>query len=101
LNGTGGTEKICCVLANNFVKSGHLVVIATNENISGTAMFPLVDQVKVTNIFDANIDQKELIPIYNYRGKNPFLWLYYKIISENTTDFFSSASPVQKIQMLD
>lgn len=79
LNGTGGTEKICCVLANNFVKSGHQVEIATNENISGTAMFPLVDQVKVTNIFDANIDQKELIPIYNYRGKNPFLWLYYKI----------------------
>lgn len=79
INGTGGTEKICSFLANNFVKNGHQVEIATNENVSGKAVFKLEEQVRVTNIYDAALHQKELIPIINYIGKNPFLWLTNKI----------------------
>lgn len=79
INGTGGTEKICSFLANSFVKNGHQVEIATNEHVSGKAVFKLDDQVTVTNIYDASVHQKELIPIVNYIGRNPFLWFVHKI----------------------
>jgi len=79
LNGTGGTEKIACFLANNFNLSGHEVEIATNQNIEGDAMFPLNRGIKVTNIFDSSIVQIEKEAIYNYKGKNPLLWIKYKV----------------------
>lgn len=79
INGSGGTEKICSFLANSFVKNGHQVEIATNENISGKAVFKLEPQVKVTNIYNPGLDQKKQIPLLNYRGSNPFLWLTHKI----------------------
>lgn len=79
LNGTGGTEKIACFLANNFNLSGHEVEIATNQNIEGDAMFTLNRGIKVTNIFDSSIVQIEKEAIYNYKGKNPLLWIKYKV----------------------
>lgn len=79
INGSGGTEKICSFLANSFVKNGHQVEIATNENISGKAVFKLEPQVKVTNIYNPGLDQKKQIPLLNYKGSNPFLWLTHKI----------------------
>ncbi|WP_294284869.1 glycosyltransferase [uncultured Chryseobacterium sp.] len=79
LNGSGGTEKICTFLANGLSESGHLVEIATCQNIDGMPVFPLNDQVKVTNIFDKNIFQIELKPTFNYKGFNPVKWLLYKI----------------------
>ncbi|MGE8429126.1 MAG: glycosyltransferase [Sphingobacterium sp.] len=78
LNGIGGTEKICSALANILSTNGHEVAIATNENIKGSPVFPLHKSVKVTNIFDANLEQKLELPIYNYKGANPLLWLKYK-----------------------
>ena len=79
LNGSGGTEKICSFLANGFVEMQHQVEIATNENISGKAIFPLHESIKVTNIYDASIRQKLPIPYFNYQGKNPFLWVKFKL----------------------
>lgn len=79
LNGTGGTEKIACFLANNFNLAGHEVEIATNENMAGDAMFPLNRGIKVTNIFDSRIIQNEKEAIYNYKGSNPLLWIKYKV----------------------
>ncbi|MEJ5092883.1 glycosyltransferase [Sphingobacterium faecium] len=79
INGSGGTEKICSFLANNFVKQGHQVEIATNENISGSAIFPIDDLIQVTNIYKHDIVQKEQIPTFNYRGRNPFLWIFCKL----------------------
>ncbi|PTT43043.1 glycosyltransferase, partial [Chryseobacterium sp. HMWF028] len=79
LNGSGGTEKICTFLANNFAKSGHQVEIATNENISGSPVFPLESSIKVTNIFDPGVIQKNLYVYNNYLGKNPMKWLLYKL----------------------
>jgi glycosyltransferase involved in cell wall biosynthesis len=79
INGTGGTEKICSFLANSFAQNGHQVEIATNENVSGKAIFKLDDQVTVTNIYNANLHQRELIPIVNYEGRNPFLWVTCKM----------------------
>ncbi|MGJ1438821.1 glycosyltransferase [Sphingobacterium siyangense] len=78
LNGIGGTEKICSTLANILSTNGYEVEIATNENIKGSAVFPLHKSVKVTNIFDSSLEQKLEIPIYNYKGPNPLLWLKYK-----------------------
>ncbi|MEI2271057.1 glycosyltransferase [Sphingobacterium sp. ML3W] len=78
LNGIGGTEKICSTLANIFNEHGHEVEIATNENVVGMPVFPLSEGIKVTNIFDPAVEQKKEFPIYNYRGKNPFLWLKFK-----------------------
>ncbi|MDR2273092.1 MAG: glycosyltransferase [Sphingobacterium sp.] len=78
LNGIGGTEKICSTLANIFNANGHKVEIATNENVVGPPVFPLNEGIKVTNIFDPAVEQKKELPIYNYPGKNPFLWLKFK-----------------------
>lgn len=79
LNGTGGTEKIACFLANIFFDQGYQVEIMTCENTNGKAMFPLYPEIKVTNIFDPGIEQLDLQPIYNYKGRNPFLWIKHKI----------------------
>ncbi|WP_336830487.1 glycosyltransferase [Sphingobacterium multivorum] len=79
LNGIGGTEKICSILANILSANGYEVEIATNENIIGTPVFALDKNVRVTNIYDAGLEQIEEIPIYNYRGRNPFLWIKYKL----------------------
>lgn len=78
LNGIGGTEKICSILANIFVANGYQVEIVTNEDVIGGAVFPLNKSVRVTNIYDPNIEQIEEIPLYNYKGKNPLLWIKYK-----------------------
>lgn len=79
LNGIGGTEKICSILANILSGNGYEVEIATNENVVGKPVFTLDKSVRVTNIYDVNLEQKEEIPLYNYKGRNPFLWIKYKI----------------------
>ncbi|WP_293917040.1 MULTISPECIES: glycosyltransferase [unclassified Sphingobacterium] len=79
LNGSGGTEKICSFLANGLAKSGHDVIIATNQNSDGKPMFALDNNIVVTNIYDATVPQENLKPLYNYKGKNPVLWLISKI----------------------
>jgi len=79
LNGIGGTEKICSILANILVNNGFQVEIATNEDVVGHPVFPLDQKISVTNIYGANVSQIEEIPIYNYRGKNPLLWIKYKL----------------------
>ncbi len=79
LNGAGGTEKICCFLANNLVKKDFEVEIATNESILPKPMFFLEPKVKLTNIFNDSIVQKKIVELFNYKGKNPFLWIYYKV----------------------
>ncbi|MCU7618343.1 glycosyltransferase [Chryseobacterium sp. PBS4-4] len=79
INGSGGTEKICSFLANKLSDLGHTMVIATNENVDGKPVFPLNDNVLVTNIFDENISQIEPKKTYNYKGFNPVKWVSYKI----------------------
>ncbi len=79
INGSGGTEKVCCMLANELVGRGHSAIIATNENISGSAMFPLHESIHVHNIYDESIVQKEARELYNYKGKNTFKWLKFKL----------------------
>ena len=79
LNGSGGTEKICCFLANNFCKNNFEVEIATNQEIEGKAIFYLKKSVKVINIFDEKIIQKKTLNVFNYKGKNLFLWIFYKV----------------------
>lgn len=82
LNGIGGTEKICSLLANVLISSGYQVEIATNDNVIGKAVFPLDKNVRVTNIYDASLEQIEEIPIYNYRGRNLLLWIKYKLMKK-------------------
>lgn len=79
LNGAGGTEKICCFLSNILSENNFEVEIATNQDSSGNPMFHLNQKVKITNIFDENVLQKKLLKLYNYKGRNPFFWIYYKI----------------------
>lgn len=79
INGSGGTEKICSFLANEFSNLGHTVEIATNEDIDGEPIFTLKQEVLVTNIFDRNIPQIELKKTFNYNGSNPLKWISYKI----------------------
>lgn len=79
LNGNGGTEKITCFLANHFSSIGRNVEVATNENTSGNVLFPLNKEVKISNIFTDSLNQIYIFPLYNYKGKNPFLWLKYKV----------------------
>ena len=79
LNGNGGTEKIACFLANHFSSIGRNVEVATNENTSGNVLFPLNKEVKISNIFTDSLNQIYIFPLYNYKGKNPFLWLKYKV----------------------
>lgn len=79
LNGSGGTEKICTFLANGFDNVGHVVEIATCQNIDGKPVFPLNTGVKVTNIFSNKIHQTELKPLFNYKGYNLIKWIKYKI----------------------
>lgn len=78
LNGSGGTEKICCFLANNFYANKHQIEIATNQEILGKPMFYLNENIRVKNIFNKQIIQKKLHEIYNYEGINPLCWLYHK-----------------------
>lgn len=84
INGSGGTEKICTFLANHFVSQNHEVTVATNENMDGSPVFPMDDRVKITNIFDHSITQVNFHPYYNYKGKNPFMWIRYKLIKKRT-----------------
>lgn len=79
LNGTGGTEKIGCFLSNILSENNFEVEIATNQESGGKPMFHLNEKVKITNIFDKNVPQKKLLELYNYKGRNPFFWIYYKI----------------------
>ncbi|WP_407482618.1 glycosyltransferase [Elizabethkingia meningoseptica] len=78
INGSGGTEKVCIFLANHFNKLSHEVEIATCEDVKGGAMFPVNEGIKVINIFSTDTKQK-LYSFPNYKGKNPLLWLFYKI----------------------
>lgn len=87
INGTGGAEKMCSFLANGFVEMGHDVEIATNENISGKAIFPLLEQVRVTNIFDPSVFQVQLKPLVNYKGRNPIAWLKGKVAKKSARAF--------------
>jgi len=83
INGTGGTEKICSFLASQFAKLGHDTHIATNQVIEGEkAVFPLDKNVHVTNIYSKSTDQIHLLPYYNYPGKNPLMWLKFKLIKK-------------------
>ncbi len=84
LNGSGGTEKICSFLANGFSDLGYQVEIATNQDIDGSVIFPLNDEIKVTNIFDRNVPQIQLKPIFNYKGTNPAKWIFHKIRKKKT-----------------
>lgn len=79
LNGSGGTEKIGCYLANNLAKNNFEVEIATNENTSGNSFFFLDEAVRITNIFDNQNIQKHLLDLNNYKGKNPFSWMFHKV----------------------
>lgn len=79
INGSGGTERICCFLANGFASFDWQVEIATNENIEGGPVFPLDERVVVTNIYDKTAIQKRVKPLYNYSGNNPLLWVKYKL----------------------
>lgn len=79
INGAGGTEKICSFLANILSLAGHQVTIATSQDVAGKPVYPLENKVTVTNIFNPDIGQIHLFPLYNYKGKNPFLWLLRKI----------------------
>lgn len=79
INGQGGTEKICSFLANGFAALGNEVEIATHQDIEGGAVFPLHQNVKLTNIYDSRTIQYTAKPIFNYKGKNPFLWIKHKI----------------------
>lgn len=79
INGSGGTEKICCFLANTFAKDGHEVIIGTNENIEGKPVFPLYENIDVKNIYNDDDGQIKFLPIYNYRGRNPAKWLRSKL----------------------
>jgi len=78
INGSGGTEKVCSFLANDFVQQGHDVEIATNQDIMGEPVFFLHKNINVINIFNPQIPQKQILPIHNYHKKNPFLWLKFK-----------------------
>lgn len=82
LNGSGGTEKIACYLANSLVRKNYEVEIATNENTSGNPFFSLDEVVKITNIFDNQLVQKHLSELHNYKGKNPFSWIWHKVIKK-------------------
>ncbi|MVO10962.1 glycosyltransferase [Flavobacterium sp. TP390] len=80
LNSTGGTEKIACFLANNLVEKDCEVILATNdENVSGKPMFYLNPKVTLNNLFNPKFIQEEIITLFNYKGNNPFFWLYYKL----------------------
>ncbi|WP_408031404.1 glycosyltransferase [Tenacibaculum xiamenense] len=79
INGSGGTEKICCFLANELLSLGYEVEIATNENSIGQPVFHLDSKIKITNIYSDDINQKEIKPYVNYHGKNPFKWIKFKV----------------------
>ncbi|QQT27083.1 glycosyltransferase [Sphingobacterium spiritivorum] len=79
LNGSGGTEKICSFLANGFAKQGHQVTIATNQDIIGKPVFEIDRNIEVVNIYNPRVIQKELKSLYNYKGRNPIIWLISKI----------------------
>jgi len=78
INGSGGTEKVCIFLANYFDSLSHEVEIATCQDIKGKPMFPVNENIKVRNIFKPETKQK-LYFFPNYKGKNPLLWIIYKI----------------------
>ncbi|GAB3415406.1 glycosyltransferase [Niabella aquatica] len=78
INGQGGTEKICSFLANGFAALGHEVIIATNQDIKGGSVFPLHKNVTLKNIYNSHIVQYTPKALFNYRGKNPILWIKHK-----------------------
>jgi glycosyltransferase involved in cell wall biosynthesis len=78
LCGNGGTEKICCFLANNFHKKEHIVEIATNENCIEDLKFFIDKNIKITNIYNSSLIQKKLKMYDNYKGINPISWLIHK-----------------------
>ena len=82
LNGSGGTEKIGCFLANNLANNNFEVEIATNENTNGKPLFQLSESIKITNIFNEQIVQKRILNVHNYKGENPIFWFYYKIVKK-------------------
>ena len=84
INGSGGTEKICTFLANHFASLNYQVEIATNDNVTGDAVFPLDINIKVTNIFDSAVVQESLKTWQNYNGYNPFKWIINKIKKKKT-----------------
>lgn len=84
INGSGSTEKVCSFLANYFCDLGYEVEVATNEDVEGKEVYPLREEIKLTNIYSEEIKQIKLLPIKNYKGKNPFLWLKYKFIKKKT-----------------
>ncbi len=79
LNGHGGTEKMCTYLANLWVKQGYEVCIATCDHVIGKAIFPLLQEVTIHNIYNSNIQQIGMLPYINYKGKNIIKWIAGKI----------------------
>src|SRR5690606_41973056 len=84
LNGNGGSEKMCTFLANSFSEKGHEVSIAVNQKEGGSPVFPLNSDIKVDNIYNARVDEIELLPIVNYSGKNPIARIVGKIKKKYT-----------------
>lgn len=82
LNGNGGTEKICCFLANGFSDLGHDVSIAINENEKGKPMFYLNENIEISNIYNANNKQITKLNYIDYNGYNPLLWLKHKLLKK-------------------
>jgi len=87
IKGTGGVEKMCCFLANNFANRGHKVEIATMEDIEGTTTYPLDPRVKLINLFDPKIPQLPLKPVSRYNGRNPIKWIYGKYLRERAKSY--------------
>lgn len=78
INGIGGTEKICVFLANCFTLNNFQVDVATNDENDGKPFFELNSNIEFFNIYDKDLTQINELQIYNYKGKNPVKWMYYK-----------------------
>lgn len=84
LTTSGGTEKICCFLANSFFDLGHEVEIATNENVNSKPAFYLNENVSISNIYSEKIEQIKEFQYKEYKGNNPLLWIKYKLLKKQT-----------------
>lgn len=58
INSEGGTEKVLCNMANEFVARGHNVSIICCEKKQGKPFFPLSDKVKFINLNDTGKEIK-------------------------------------------
>lgn len=79
LNSQGGTEKMATFFANTFSQKGHDVAIVTQDPVEGTSVFPLDPKVRLINLYKGKDKSIVLRKLYNYKGKNPFSWIRFKI----------------------